>query len=369
MRNQNTSFRVNADRFKPYPLKLKPVYKDYLWGGRALEKYRSDLPEGIVAESWEVSCHPDGISIIDNGIYRGIALPDLISGTGKQIIGTALPQKYSERFPLLVKLIDANEKLSVQVHPDDRYAREHEHDEYGKSEAWYIISAKAGAELVYDVAKGTEKAAFAEALEKGCVEKHLRRISVSAGDVVYIPAGVVHAIGGGIFLAEIQQSSNATYRVYDYDRIGKDGSKRALHIEKALDVIDFSGAGKRKMHSGLKIEQNGSSRTFAVASRYFAVELFEIEASMDENTHLERFNILMFFNGKGAIEYNGGELSVQAGESVLIPAALGKYRVTGKVSGLKAYVPDLVRNIAAPLLSSGYTLEDIRGSIGGMEEI
>ncbi|MDD4496284.1 MAG: mannose-6-phosphate isomerase, class I [Eubacteriales bacterium] len=358
-----------------YPFKLKPVYKDYIWGGRALERFRNDLPEGIIAESWEISCHPQGISIVDNGIYKGTSLPDLIALLGRKIIGTKLPDRDIERFPLLVKLIDASDKLSVQVHPDDKYADEHENGEFGKNEAWYIIDAKPGAELIFDTVPGVTRERFAAALERSTLDECHDRVTVQPGDVINIPSGVVHAIGSGIILAEIQQSSNATYRVYDYDRIGKDGQKRPLHVQKALDVIDFANSGRRKIHPGLKIDYCGGSRTIAVANKFFAIELFESNEVLEDDTNLERFHILMFFSGSGELEYESGilecgngSLEVKAGESILVPASLGKYKIKGKLSGLKAYVPDIKKCILRPLLKEGYTFQDIRVSIGGMED-
>ncbi len=352
-----------------YPLTFIPVYKDYPWGGRNFEKFGRKLPDGVNAESWEISCHPDGISIVANGTYAGMPLPDLIKKLGRRLIGTALPDRDVEKFPLLVKFIDAENKLSVQVHPDDEYALEHE-GEYGKNEMWYIISAKPGAHLIYDVVPGTTRESFAKAIKEGTLESCLKKVEVFPGDVINIPAGLVHAIGEGIMLAEIQQNSNTTYRVYDYDRVGKDGKKRPLHIEKSLDVIDFKGAGRREKCPGLKLSiGEGSTSTFVVANRYFAVEVLDIDGTVEQVADGSRFHIYTFTEGKGRIICEGkNELPVKAGVSVLIPAAMGPYIIEGKLKGLKSYVPDLRENVMVQLKNAGYTEEQIFENIGGIAQ-
>lgn len=357
------------ETFMLYPFKFKPVYKNYIWGGRSLERFRNDLPEGIVAESWEVSSHPDGQSAVINGDYSGWTLTDLYRKEGRAIAGNSLSQKDAERFPLLVKLIDAKNKLSVQVHPDDYYAGLYENGEYGKSEGWYIIEASPGAELIYGLTPGTSKESFRKALRKGNAENFLQSISVRAGDVINIPSGTIHAIGSGILLAEVQQNSNATYRVYDYNRVGTDGKKRPLHIKKALDVIDFHAEIHRVPSPGLKIEIDGGSRKISLANHYFALELYEINGIVKEDSSYERFYIYTFFSGKGKLDYTDGSINLSAGESVLVPGSLGAYEIAGELTGMRCYVPDLVNNIISPLLGAGYCIEDIRNNIGGLESL
>ena len=224
-----------------YPIKFKALYKDYVWGGRNLPRIGKEIPEeGKVAESWELSCHKNGTSVIANGIFEGTELTGLIEKYGRQVIGTALDEKHVKKFPLLIKFIDANDRLSVQVHPTDEYAFVHENGELGKNEMWYIISAEPGATLVAGVKEGVTKEIFAKAIEEGKVEECLNSIAVKEGDIINIPAGLVHAIGKGIILAEVQQNSDTTYRVYDYGRLGADGKPRELHVEKSLETIDFS---------------------------------------------------------------------------------------------------------------------------------
>lgn len=346
-----------------YPLKFKPVYKDYIWGGRNFEKFGRSLPDGIVAESWEISCHPNGISVVSNGEFEDMALPNLLKKLGSLLVGNSLYQKDFEKFPLLVKFIDANEDLSVQVHPDDSYALEHENGEYGKNEMWYVISAEPGAKLVFDLVPGLSKKAFIEAVNKGTLEKCLRYIDVFPGDVLNIPAGLVHAIGKGIILAEIQQNSDATYRLYDFNRVDKNGKKRPLHIEKALDVISFEKEVPKEKTKGIRLEFASFSRTYLVANRYFAVEHLNIYGQIHENADGSKFHILSFIDGEGEIIYGNNTLKVNSLESVLIPAAMGQYSIKGKVRLLKAYVPDLDKDILEPLTKAGYTENEILSSL------
>jgi len=347
-----------------YPLKFKPVYKDYIWGGRNFEKYGRILPDGIVAESWEVSCHPNGISIVSNGAFEGISLPELVKKLGRKLIGNALPEKDLDRFPLLVKFIDANDDLSVQVHPDDNYAFVHDNGEYGKNEMWYIISAEPGARLVFDLVPGTSKNDFIEAVKNGSLEKHLRYIDVYPGDVLNIPAGLVHAVGKGIILAEIQQNSDATYRIYDFNRVGKDGKKRPLHIDKALDVINFNSETPKEKTKGIRLKlDSDSSKTYLVANKYFSVELLDVNGKYLDLADGSKFRIFSFIDGEGEIIYKNGSINFKTLESVLIPADMGEYEIAGRFKALKAYVPELEKDVIAPLVNAGYTKEEILNAL------
>jgi len=350
-----------------YPFKFNPVYKDYIWGGRGLEKLGKKLPDGIVAESWEISCHPDGVSSVANGELAGVPLDDLVKEYGRDLIGTALPEKDLKKFPLLVKLIDANDRLSVQVHPDDAYAGIHENGEYGKNEAWYIISAKPGARLVLGMKQGVSGQIFKKAAEDDKIDECLKYVSIAAGDVINIPNGLVHAIGDGIVLAEIQQNSNTTYRVYDYGRLDKNGNRRPLHIEKALDVIDFNSEGRNDIAKGLdvKIDSN-SHKSYKVANKYFSLEIYDVNGAIRENADGTKFFIYVFVDGEGEIVYEGGGVEAGKGDSVLIPASMGTYSIHGRFKALKTYVPQICTDVIKPLLEAGYTEKDILESVEGL---
>jgi mannose-6-phosphate isomerase len=352
-----------------YPFKFQPVYKDYIWGGRNFEKLGKTLPKGIVAESWEVSCHPDGVSIIENGEFRGVPLPSMVDIYGRTLVGTALPEKDLRKFPLLVKFIDANKDLSVQVHPDDIYANAHESGEYGKNEMWYIMSAEPGAKLIYDVVPGTTRESFRRAVEEDNIEHCLKSMEVFPGDVINIPSGLIHAIGKGILLAEVQQNSNTTYRVYDYNRTDKNGSKRPLHIGKALDVIDFDASGRKEKYRGLEISAGAdSSKKFLIANSYFSVELYIVSGVINEEADGSRFHIYTFIDGEGEITYESGCIKVKFGESVLIPASMGKYQIHGSLKALKSYVPDLKWDVWYPLIQAGFAREKILENVGGLQQ-
>ena len=292
-----------------YPMKFDDIYKGmpkYIWGGRNLAAIGKRLPnEGTVAESWEVSCNPAGLSVISNGEYKGVELVSVVEELGGGIVGNAKVFANLKRFPLLVKFIDANEDLSIQVHPGDEYAQSAENEEFGKNEMWYVVAANQGASLIYDIKPGTTREEFSRKVDENSVLDCLQTVYVSPGDVVNIPAGLVHAIGKGIVLAEIQQNSDLTYRVFDYDRTGPDGKLRPLHIKKALDVIDFGpSAGLRKeKYTGLSLEpEMGNLRTIVVANKYFAIEKFDISKKHEAICNGERFYILTAISGKAELK-------------------------------------------------------------------
>ena len=339
-----------------YPLKFNPIYKDYLWGGRNLEKFGKKLPGGVVAESWEISCHPAGVSVISNGEFQGVSLPELIEKYSQKIVGNALPQEDIDKFPLLLKLIDANDWLSVQVHPEDSYAQVHENGELGKYEMWYVLSAKPGAKLIYGVLPGVTREIFAQAIKENRIDRCLNYIEVFPGDTLSIPAGLVHATGPDIVVAEIQQNSNTTYRIYDFDRMDKFGNKRPLHIEKALEVIDFNADKYKKKTADFSVKIGDfSSKTYEVVNKYFVVELYQIHGEVHELANGIRFYIYLCIEGEGEILYEGGSVKVHSGDSFLIPASMGRYTLKGNFHALKSYVPDLQENVILPLKRKGYS--------------
>lgn len=341
-----------------YPLIFEPLYKDYIWGGRKLETLGKKLPLGNVAESWEIASHPAGSGIISNGEFKGRALDKLVAQFGTEILGKSIFKDTNTKFPLLIKLIDANSDLSVQVHPNDVYACEMENGELGKSEMWYIVDAVPGSKLVSGVKNGTTKEKLIRAIKDGKVSECLNYVNVKPGDCFNIPAGLVHAIGAGCLICEIQQNSNTTYRVYDYDRTDAKGNKRPLHIEKALDVIDFS-AGEGKSTLGLKVELKNQTRIYLVANQYFSVELIDFSGVLTEDTKGERFHCYTVL--KGSISINGQE--IKKGHSCLIPASAGLYSISGTATLIKAYVPDLEKDVYTPLLENGHSLTEINSII------
>lgn len=348
-----------------YPLLFEPILKEKIWGGDALfKKYGIKLPSSNIGENWSIACHKNGMSIVLNGHLKGKSLYELIELYGRKLLGNSLVEEHVEKFPLLVKFLDAADTLSVQVHPNDAYAKVHENGELGKTEMWYIIDAKPGASLVYGVKKGTSKEEFRAAIEGGYLEKYLRRLEVEAGDVVFIPAGMVHAIGAGILICEIQQNSDTTYRVYDWNRVGIDGKPRSLHIDKALDVIDFEGKYDRDKLEGLTVDEGETKRTYYIATKYFAIEKLTVKGQAKEHADGSKFYCLSVVEGSGSIMYNGGSIDFKGGKSVLIPANLGHYTIEGDCIIIKAYIPEIEKDIVLPLLDRGYSREELSSIVG-----
>jgi mannose-6-phosphate isomerase len=315
-----------------YPLKMAPVFKRYLWGGDNLRAlYNKQTPDGGAAESWEVSCHPNGRSAVANGVYAGRTLADVIQEHGAGILGQTV--SVDEKFPLLLKLLDAGDRLSVQVHPSDDYAAAHENGEKGKTELWYILHCEPGARLVYGFRDGVTAEQYAKAAQGGGIEELLNFTEVQKGDVFFIPAGTVHAVGAGMIIAEIQQNSDTTYRVYDYNRVGADGVPRALHIDKALDVSSLSGASGNGKTAGDAVKEGENLRTRYIRCRYFTFEKLEVAEKSVEHTQ-GRMELLLFTEGGGEV---GGE-RFSAGDAFVIPASLGEYEIKGRCTALKAYV-------------------------------
>lgn len=312
-----------------YPLKFKSIYVDKVWGSTDLKKLRNDVPEGKIGESWDVSCHPHGVSVITNGKYEGMKLTDLIQKKCDLLIGKSIDKDW---FPLLIKLLNTSEKLSVQVHPNDEYAKEVE-NEMGKTEVWHIISAKEGSSIIAGLKEGVTKDELKEGILIGKADNLMNSIEVFEGETYFIKSGLIHTIGEGLLIAEIQQNSDTTYRLYDYDR------GRELHIDKALDVIDFNLVGEKA--KGLKVEFKGYSKTYLCFCNDFSLELYNVFEEFEEESNSDRFFIFTCTKGRGKIIYKDGEETISFGESILIPASLGKYKIEGNLKLLKSYKPNL----------------------------
>lgn len=240
-----------------YPIKFENLYYEKIWGGRDLELFRDDIPEGNIGESWDVACHKNGMSIVKNGEFKGLRLDELIEKEKENLLGTKIDRNW---FPLLIKLINAKDKLSVQVHPNDEYAKRVEGD-MGKTEVWYVVEAFEGANLVVGTKGKCTKEEFKAAIEEGKLDSYLNRIPVKKGDVYLVQSGLVHAIGEGVIIAEIQQNSDTTYRVYDYNR------GREIHVQKALDVIDLNLNGEK--NEGVEIKKMDIQKLSMLRKRFF----------------------------------------------------------------------------------------------------
>ncbi len=313
---------------KLYPLKFKPIYKEKIWGGQNLKKYlNKDIePDKQIGEAWEVSDHFEDNSIVINGELKGKSLHELLTEYKRELLGTKPDARFLERFPLLIKFIDANDKLSVQVHPNDKYANENENGEFGKTEMWYIVYAEPGAKLIAGLKKGITKEKFIELLNNNNLEEALNYVDIKTGDAIYIPAGRVHAIMPGIVINEIQQNSDVTYRVYDWGRVGMDGKPRELHVEKSLDVINFNDYNIEKLQfEELKVNNNSVFKI--VDSEFFKVEKLVIRGNMKIENNGESFFSFSVIDGNGFIVWENEKLPVVKGESFLIPASLSEFTI------------------------------------------
>lgn len=317
------------DPVKLYPLKLEAVLKDTLWGGTLLsERFGKGEAGRRIAESWAPALRKDGENRIENGEGAGMLLGEYAALVGMEALcGWECAGKAPLDFPLLVKLIDARDRLSVQVHPDDAYAHSHGIDS-GKTEMWYIVEARPGAKLVYGLKRGEpfDPEALRAAALDGTLEKHLHFADVQKGDVYYIPAGLVHAIGAGILIAEVQQNSNTTYRLYDYDRRGADGKKRELHIDEALRVIrtDFSDD---PAFGNTRPTVTPGEVSSLVDSAFFDVSLVFFDAAGSATLPKGRMHSLLCIDGEGVVTADGETVPMQKGDSVLVPAGCGETRV------------------------------------------
>jgi len=308
-----------------YPIIFEPIYMHRIWGGERLEElFARKLPFKQVGESWDISCRPEEMGIVRNGQMQGASFSSLIDSDPEGYMGKALCA--NKEFPLLIKLIDANDDLSVQVHPPGE-----------KSEVWYIIHAREGARLNAGLVAGTRKEDFAAAMGSSEIEKYLSYIPVKSGDVIDIPAGTVHAIGAGLVIAEIQQNSDTTYRVYDYGRVDDAGNPRKLHIMEALESIDFDA--RCGLLKSQPTEIPGGKTVLHCMTKHYALYEYFIETSISEDSDPDRFFIFTCVGGGCEIRANGICVAVVAGDSVFIPAALGKYEIAGECRLLKSFVP------------------------------
>ena len=319
-----------------YPLKFDPIYKQIIWGGTNISRFFCrDIPLDHVAESWELCCRKDGTSIVSAGVLKGMSLRGLILKYKGKLMGNNVYKKFGTRFPIFIKIIDANEDLSVQVHPDDAYARA-DGEENGKNELWYILEAKENARLVYGVRKDETKEDFIKAVSENTVEQTLNMADAESGDVFYVPAGKVHAILGGILIAEIQQNSNTTYRIYDWGRVDENGKGRTLDTLKALDVIDFHSKNQLDRCPQTENNRNYSSNAI-LRSEYFNIDKINVRHTYISATN-EDFIILMCIEGCGMIFYEGGACGITSGETVLFPACIGKFVIDGTMTLLSIYM-------------------------------
>ncbi len=313
-----------------YPIKLNPVFKEIVWGGERLKNgygYESDLNN--IAEAWVLSARNDGDNTVKNGEYANKSFTELIKNH-PEFLGEK-GEKYNE-FPLLIKFIDAKSDLSIQVHPDDDYARIHENS-LGKTEAWYVLDCSDDAELIYGFNKEITKEEFEKSIKDNSFLNHVNKVKVKKGDIFFIEAGTLHAIGGGILLAEVQQNCNTTYRVYDYGRL-VDGKPRELHIEKALDVTNTLPPVRSAEAEG-KEEVIGDAKVQKLCScEFFTMTSLKLNGKYEYNCDNSSFLSVLILDGSGSITAGNTAVSVKKGDSIFVPANSGNVVLSGEFNAL-----------------------------------
>ncbi len=348
----------DQDDIDLYPLKFSTLAVEKVWGGQKLARLlHQDAPAGrLIGEIWAVW---DQL-LVDNGSLRGEKLASLVRDHSQQILGRRLAGQ-PPVFPLLIKLLDTQSTLSVQVHPGDEYAQAHEGEPFGKAEAWYILDAEPGARLIHGVKAPLSRSEATQAIQTGGLRDLMHDVEVTAGDVYMNPPGTIHALLEGLLLYEIQQSSDLTYRLYDWDR---NDPNRPLHIEKSLDVADLAPLDQHKVDP-MVLQEPGCTRTVLVACRYFAAERLQVESQILELPAGECFHVLTVLEGSGSVRYGPSliqEVILAQGDSVLVPAGIQQYQLQAgemPLVAIKAWVPDLLQDIVIPLRESGFADEMI----------
>jgi mannose-6-phosphate isomerase len=306
-----------------YPLKFQPIPQKRIWGGNRLRTHlNKPFDEENIGESWEISGVSGSVSVIENGLFKGKNLQDIIEKSPKELLGENVINKYGHTFPLLIKFIDAQQDLSIQLHPNDTLARQR-HNSMGKEEMWYIVDSKPESCLMFGFNQEVDKEKYKQHLSNNTLPDILHYQQVKSGEVYHIPTGRVHAIGKDILLAEIQQSSDVTYRLYDWDRTDAEGNPRELHTELALDAIDFS----HLKNFETKYLKESNTRNKTVESDYFTTNYFTLNKAFEVEKPPTHFTIFVCVGGAGKLSVNDSETSILLGEVLLIPAAIEHFVV------------------------------------------
>ncbi len=318
---------------KLYPLQFNPILKERIWGGTKLETIlNKPINSNITGESWELSTVDGDVSVVANGDLKGKSLTELIDQYPNEILGTEVYQHFGKQFPLLFKYLDAREDLSIQVHPNDALAKKR-HNSFGKTEMWYVMQADDDAELIVGFKEKSSKEEYVKNLEDKTLLNILDTKKAQKGDVFFLETGTVHAIGAGLLVAEIQQTSDITYRIYDFDRVDAKGNKRELHIDLALDAINYNKVNSQKKYSK---EENKSNEI--VDCQYFTTNFLPLNNKISINKSGETFTVYMCTEGNFEIEIEKTNYSYKKGDTVLIPARIRNYNLIGNASLLEIYI-------------------------------
>lgn len=316
-----------------YPLQFYPILKERIWGGEKLKTVlHKDITSKITGESWELSAVNGDVSIIANGELKGTSLQELIDNSPDEILGTKVSNRFGKQFPLLFKFIDAREDLSIQVHPNDELAKER-HNSFGKTEMWYVMQADEGSRIIVGFKEKSNQEEYLEKLNNKEVLSLLEQVAAKQGDVFFLETGTVHAIGAGILLAEIQQTSDITYRIYDFDRVDAQGKTRELHVDMALEAINYDVVETQKKY---KTEKNVFNDV--VDCPYFTTNILPLQGTIEIDKTPESFTVYMCVEGYFEIEYYNKKYSYKKGDTVLIPAGMNMFKISGNASILEIYI-------------------------------
>ncbi|SHM96730.1 type I phosphomannose isomerase catalytic subunit [Flavobacterium xinjiangense] len=318
---------------KYYPLQFEPILKERIWGGEKIKTVlHKPITSKITGESWELSTVEGDVSVVANGEWKGKSLTTLIDGFPNEILGTKVHARFGKQFPLLFKYLDAREDLSIQVHPNDELARKR-HNSFGKTEMWYVMQADVDARIIVGFKEKSNPAEYLENLKNKTLLSLLDDVKVNAGDVFFLETGTVHAIGAGLVVAEIQQTSDITYRLYDFDRVDAQGKTRELHVDLALEAINYNKIETKKEYS-----QNANQSNTVVDCPYFTTNFIPLDGVISASKSGETFTVYMCVEGAFEIMYDNSKLQYAKGDTVLLPATMNSFVLSGKASILEIYI-------------------------------
>ena len=316
-----------------YPLQFEPILKERIWGGVKLKTLlHKPINSPITGESWEISAVEGDVSVVASGALKGKSLMDIINANPTEILGSAVYETFGKQFPLLFKYLDAREDLSVQVHPNDALAMRR-HNSFGKTEMWYVMQADEDARLIVGFKKNSNTTEYVEHLNSKQLLSLLDTVKVKAGDTFFLETGTVHAIGAGVVIAEIQQTSDITYRLYDFDRKDAQGHKRELHVDLALDAINYKKVSARKLYQSVRNTSNE-----IVNCPYFTTNFIPLDGQLSRAKIVDSFTVLMCVAGNFSITYSAVTYQYKVGDTVLMPAVLDSYVLNGNASILEIYI-------------------------------
>ena len=316
-----------------YPLTFCPILKERIWGGTKLKTYlNKPITSDITGESWEISTVENDISVVSNGNFKGKSLNDLINDYPEAILGTKVYAQFGKQFPLLFKYLDAREDLSIQLHPNDALAKKH-HNSFGKTEMWYVMQADEDASLIVGFKEKSSREAFLKSVNNKTLLDFLDTKKVKKGDVFFLATGTIHAIGAGIVIAEIQQTSDITYRIYDFDRVDANGNTRELHIDLSLEAINYELVDAQRKYSKTENVSNE-----IVNCQYFTTNIIPLDGKNTISKNKDSFTVFMCVDGNFEIRYQEQNYTYKKGDTVLIPAEMNEFQIVGKASILEIFI-------------------------------